>query len=135
MVEQVRDSVGQELRGTGFEEGGRARLDAEVKAKRHGDAEWYNEDANFKAAVDFVLDAKALALGPARLEWIAGLASAEAERHAAFALECARSEDVRAVRAVPAALRAFAALPAAVRVPFDRMALEALHAATGGGGE
>ena len=99
MVGQIRDLVGQELKGTGFEEGGLARLDAEVSAKRRDEADWYNEDANFKTAVDFVLDAKAVALGPARLEWIAGLPVAEAEKHTEFMLECARSKDERVVRA------------------------------------
>ena len=74
-------------------------MEAEVAAARKEDPEWYNEDANFLAAVQGVLDAKTLVLGPAKLEWIAGLEVEEAEQHAPLVLESAKSGDEHKVRA------------------------------------
>ena len=132
MVDQTADQVGYELTSLGFREAGVALLKQEAaEAKKH-DAEWYNVDANFREAVDVVLDAKALVLGPARLEWIAGLPIAEAQEQAAFVLESARSQNAEVVRAVLPVLRKHQAMATA---KYDRIGLVALHQATGGGGE
>ena len=75
MVDQTVDQVGFKLKGIDFREKGVALLRQQAASALTHNAEWYNEDSNFKAAVDAVLDAKALAVGPARLEWIAGLSA------------------------------------------------------------
>jgi Leucine-rich repeat (LRR) protein len=104
-----------------------------VAVARKDDPEWYNEDANFLAAVQTVLDAKARVLGPARLERIAGLVVEEAEQHAPFVLESAKSGDAQVVRAALTVLNSFEGFSAWKAV--DKIALEALHRSTDGGGE
>ena len=93
MSEQIVNQLKRLLKGTGYAEQGVSLMEAEVAAARKDDPEWYNEDVNFLAAVQAVLDAKALVLGPAKLEWIAGLAVEEAEQHAPFVLASAKSGD------------------------------------------
>jgi len=107
MSEQIVDQLKQLLKGTGYAEQGVSLMEAEVAAARKEDPEWYNEDANFLAAVQAVLDAKALVLGPAKLEWIAGLEVEEAEQHAPFVLASAKSGDEHKVRAALAVLSSF----------------------------
>ena len=98
MSEQIVDQqINLVLKGTGFAEQGVALMKDEVAVARK-DPEWYNEDANFLAAVQAVLDAKARVLGAARLDWIARLAVVEAEQHAPFVLESAKSRDEKKVR-------------------------------------
>ena len=107
MSEQIVDQLKRLLKGTGYAKQGVSLMEAEVAAARKDDPEWYNEDVNFLAAVQAVLDAKALVLGPAKLEWIAGLEVEEAEQHAQFVLESAKSGDERKVRAALAVLNSF----------------------------
>ena len=133
MSEQIVDQLKQLLKGTGYAEHGVSLMEAEVAAARKDDPEWYNEDANFLAAVQAVLDAKALVLGPAKLEWIAGLAVEEAELHAPLVLASAKSGDEHKVRAAFAVLNSFEGYSTWKVV--DQIALEALHRSTGGGGE
>ena len=133
MSQQIVDQLKQLLKGTGFAEQGVIRMKDELAVARKEDPEWYNEDANFLAAVQAVLDAKALVLGSARLEWIAGLVEEEAEQHAPFVLESARSGDEQVVRATLTVLNSFEGFSTWKEV--DKIALEALHRSTGGGGE
>ena len=133
MSEQIVDQLKRLLKGTGFAEQGVAHMKDEVAVARKDDPEWYNEDANFLAAVQTVLDAKARVLGPARLEQIAGLVVEEAEQHAPFVLESAKSGDEQVVRAALTVLNSFEGFSAWKAV--DKIALEALHRSTDGGGE
>ena len=133
MSEQIVDQLKQLLKGTGYAEQGVSLMEAEVAAARKDDPEWYNEDANFLAAVQAVLDAKTLVLGPAKLEWIAGLAVEEAEQHAPFVLASAKSGVEHKVRAALAVLSSFEGYSTWKAV--DQIALEALHRSTDGGGE
>jgi len=133
MSEQIVDQLKRLLKGTGFAEQGVAHMKDEVAVARKDDPEWYNEDANFLAAVQTVLDAKARVLGPARLERIAGLVVEEAEQHAPFVLESAKSGDEQVVRAALTVLNSFEGFSAWKAV--DKIALEALHRSTDGGGE
>ena len=133
MSEQIVDQLKQLLKGTGYAEQGVSLMEAEVAAARKDDPEWYNEDANFLAAVQAVLDAKTLVLGPKQLEWIAGLEVEEAEQHAPFVLESAKSGDEHKVRAALAVLSSFEGYSTWKAV--DQIALEALHRSTDGGGE
>ena len=91
LLTDTKEGMASEIRaalvGTGYEEVGVLMFDAEVRrsgvlyheGETKRDAEWFNDDTNFKKAVDAVVDAKQASMmdEDARLRWMANELSDE----------------------------------------------------------